>query len=79
MFASALLLFLSACLPLHVFAVPVLEDRADDRFTLFDLPTPLVGPCDLENGPDGALWGQVKLQNLLFKGAQSYAFLVGHS
>lgn len=54
------LLKLSALLPLTVFAAPVLEARADEtRFTLYDLPTPLTGPCDLAEGPDGALWGQV--------------------
>jgi hypothetical protein len=38
-----------------------LEDRAiSDRFTLYDLPTALTGPCDLEVGQDGASWGQVR-------------------
>jgi hypothetical protein len=41
-------------------AAPILEDRAiSDRFTLYDLPTALTGPCDLEVGQDGASWGQV--------------------
>jgi len=52
---------------LTVFASPVLEDRASDRFTLYDLPTPFVGPCDLAAGPDGALWGQGILDNIIFR------------
>jgi hypothetical protein len=27
---------------------------------LYDLPTALTGPCDLEVGQDGASWGQVR-------------------
>lgn len=51
---------LAALLPLGALAAPIVEERAvSDRFTLYDLPTPLTGPCDLEHGPDGALWGQV--------------------
>ncbi|CZT15275.1 uncharacterized protein RCC_12118 [Ramularia collo-cygni] len=49
-------------------AAPVVEQRAvDERFTLYDLPTPLTGPCDLEHGPDGALWGQGILDNIFFR------------
>jgi hypothetical protein len=44
----------------YALTAPILEDRAiSDRFTLYDLPTPLTGPCDLEVGQDGASWGQV--------------------
>lgn len=52
---------------LAVFAAPVLEDRASSRYTLYDLPTPATGPCDLVNGPDGALWGQGILDNIFFR------------
>lgn len=52
----------------HVLSSPILTDRATDpRFTLYDLPTALTGPCDLENGPDGALWGQGILDNIFFR------------
>lgn len=36
-------------------------------FTFYDLPTPLSGPCDLCEGPDGALWGQDQLGPSLFR------------
>jgi hypothetical protein len=59
MLTYATLLSLATLLPLSLTA-PVLEDRVvSDRFTLYDLPTELTGPCDLEVGPDGASWGQV--------------------
>ncbi|KAH7412639.1 hypothetical protein BKA64DRAFT_731018 [Cadophora sp. MPI-SDFR-AT-0126] len=45
----------------------VQEQPEDSRFTLYDLPTPLTGPCDLEHGPDGALWGQGILNNIIFR------------
>lgn len=49
-------------------AVPVLDERQNDaRFRLYDLPTPLTGPCDLEVGPDNALWGQGILKNIFFR------------
>lgn len=60
MFVTTALLSLSTLLPLRCLAAPVVEERAlDPRFTLYDLPTPLTGPCDLEVGQDGASWGQV--------------------
>jgi hypothetical protein len=62
-----LVALVSVLLPLNIFAAPLLEDRADARFTLYDLPTPLTGPCDLEHGPDGALWGQVSAKALCSK------------
>lgn len=37
------------------------------RFTLYDVPTPLAGPCDLWDGPDGAIW------------VRSMRFLVGRA
>jgi hypothetical protein len=60
MLTYASLLSLATILP-HALAAPILEDRAiSDRFTLYDLPTALTGPCDLEVGQDGASWGQVR-------------------
>jgi hypothetical protein len=59
MLSYATLLSIATLLP-RTLAAPVLEDRAvSDRFTLYDLPTELTGPCDLEVGQDGASWGQV--------------------
>jgi streptogramin lyase len=61
-------LLLSAAALSGVLAAPVLDTRAaDPRFTLYDLPTPLVGPCDLEVGHDNALWGQGILKNVIFR------------
>lgn len=44
-----------------VASVP-LEKRLDDndasRFTYYNMPTALAGPCDLANGPDGLIWGE---------------------
>ena len=34
-----------------------------DPFTFYDMPTPLAGPCDLCEGPDGAEWVQDLLVN----------------
>lgn len=60
MLTHAMLLSLAPLLA-HALAAPILEDRAiSDRFTLYDLPTALTGPCDLEVGQDGASWGQVR-------------------
>ena len=44
-----------------------LEDRApdDDRFTIYNLPTTLAGPCDMTTGPDGAIWVSYQLTNKL--------------
>ncbi|CZT24392.1 uncharacterized protein RCC_10117 [Ramularia collo-cygni] len=68
MFAFTALLPFSALIVRHVLAAPLLEDRAiSDRFTLYDLPTPLQAPCDLEVGPDNALWGQSMLKNIIFR------------
>jgi streptogramin lyase len=72
MHSNAILVAVAALLPaVAVFAAPVNEKRAfdasDPRFTMFDLPTPLTGPCDLEHGPDGALWGQGILYNTFFR------------
>jgi streptogramin lyase len=52
---------------LTAFATPVLNNRAEDPFTLYELPTPLSGPCDLTRGPDGAIWGQDLLVNHFFR------------
>ena len=41
--------------------------RQDDSFKFFDLKTPLSGPCDLVEGPDGALWGEAILVNHIFR------------
>ncbi|KAL9060469.1 MAG: hypothetical protein Q9162_000642 [Coniocarpon cinnabarinum] len=41
--------------------------RQDGQFTFFDLETPLSGPCDLVEGPDGALWGEAILVNHIFR------------
>lgn len=65
MYISAVIVSFSSLLSFSALALaaPVVEQRAaavdDDRFTLYDLPTALTGPCDLVHGPDGALWGQV--------------------
>lgn len=42
--------------------LPTIEHH-DDKFTYYDMPTPLSGPCDLTTGPDGALWVQDILTN----------------
>lgn len=34
-------------------------------FTVFDMPEALAGPCDMETGPDGAIWTQYQLDNKL--------------
>lgn len=39
----------------------------NSKFTFYDIPGPLSGPCDLCTGPDGALWGQDQLLNQLFR------------
>lgn len=38
-----------------------------DLFTFYNLHTPLAGPCDLVEGPDGALWGESILVNHIFR------------
>lgn len=38
---------------------------ADDRFTVYTMPTPLAGPCDMTTGPDGAIWVSYMLDNKL--------------
>lgn len=40
------------------FAAPkVFNRRQDDsKFSFYDMPTLLAGPCDLTTGPDGAIW-----------------------
>lgn len=67
MHVSTILYSLGALPILSVSAAPFQERADDPRFTFFDLPTPLVGPCDLEHGPDGALWGQGILDNIFFR------------
>ena len=37
------------------------------RFTFYTLKTPVAGPCDLVEGPDGALWGEGILDNIIFR------------
>ncbi|KAF2165243.1 hypothetical protein M409DRAFT_24625 [Zasmidium cellare ATCC 36951] len=56
-------------LPLTTLSAPTLEERRvrDGRFTFYPLKTPLSGPCDLERGPDGALWGEMILVNKIFR------------
>ncbi|CZT22644.1 uncharacterized protein RCC_08349 [Ramularia collo-cygni] len=44
-----------------------MEKVDDSRFKLYDLPTPLTGPCDLVEGHDGALWGEGVLNNVIFR------------
>ncbi|GIZ37116.1 hypothetical protein CKM354_000057600 [Cercospora kikuchii] len=44
-----------------------LSARQANRFSFFPLKTPLTGPCDLEHGPDGALWGEGILANNIFR------------
>lgn len=43
------------------------QKRDDARFSFFPLKTPLSGPCDLVEGPDGALWGEAILVNHIFR------------
>lgn len=39
----------------------------DGRFTFYEMPTPLAGPCDLAFNPaDGNLYGEQQLINQLF-------------
>lgn len=58
---------ITCLLTLRVLAQPVTEKARSHAFSFYDLPTPLAGPCDLTDGPDGALWGQDILVNLLFR------------
>lgn len=52
---------------LDTLAAPTIENRAVSRFTKYELPDALTGPCDLEAGPDGALWGQGIADNIFFR------------
>nr|POE65866.1 virginiamycin b lyase [Quercus suber] len=58
---------------LLLFAAPMIQSRPskrqgeDSRFTFYSLKTPLAGPCDLIEGPDGALWGESILVNEIFR------------
>lgn len=38
---------------------------APSSFTFYNLPTPLSGPCDSAEGPDGALWVSNILANTI--------------
>lgn len=51
----------------HVAAHPSLETRQAGKFTLYDIPTPAAGPCDLVQGLDGALWGEDILIDKVFR------------
>lgn len=65
-----LLSLLVTLLPLTVLSSPTqLSERQvqDGRFTFYPLKTPLAGPCDLATGPDGALWGEDILVNIIFR------------
>lgn len=55
----------SFLLPAAVSAAPQLLDLSpgDSRFTYYDMPTALAGPCDLTTGPDGAIWAEDILVN----------------
>lgn len=65
--ASILPLLALTALP-TVFTAPVLETRAASRFDLYELPTPLTGPCDLEVDPNGKyLWGIGIADNIFFR------------
>lgn len=37
---------------------PEASAAADSKFTYYEMPTALAGPCDLCTGPDGAIWVQ---------------------
>ena len=64
---NILLLLSLTALP-AVFTVPVLESHAASRFTLYELPTALAGPCDLEVDPNGKyLWGIAIADNFFFR------------
>nr|POE48324.1 virginiamycin b lyase [Quercus suber] len=52
--------------PLLALASPIV-DRAAGTFTFYDMKTLLAGPCDLAEGPDGALWGQDILVDKIFR------------
>jgi streptogramin lyase len=43
------------------------EPRQAGRFTFYNMLTPAAGPCDLAEGPDGALWGEDILVNKIFR------------
>lgn len=65
--ANIFLLLSLTALP-AVFSAPALESRAASRFTLYELPTPLAGPCDLEVDPNGKyLWGIAIADNFFFR------------
>lgn len=52
-------------------ASPLLGNEAvqgeASRFKFYDMPTPRAGPCDLCTGPDGALWGEDQVLNIIFR------------
>lgn len=52
-----------SALALRVAAAPAFADES--RFTVYEMPTPLAGPCDLTTGPDGAIWVSYMLDNKL--------------
>lgn len=59
-----------SALALGAWALPAVEERAAaaaGKFTFYELPTPLSGPCDLTEGPDGALWGEDIAVNYIFR------------
>lgn len=44
---------------------PINEINDPDRFTYYNSPKPLAGPCDLCTGPDGAIWAQNILADVI--------------
>lgn len=48
-------------------AAPALALQQEGRFTIYNIPTPAAGPCDLVEGSDGALWGEDILVNKIFR------------
>ncbi|KJX98321.1 hypothetical protein TI39_contig418g00019 [Zymoseptoria brevis] len=57
------------CLITSAFALPTVEYRQqkDGRFIFHPMKASAAGPCDLVEGPDGALWGQDILVNYIFR------------
>ncbi|MCJ1333384.1 hypothetical protein MMC10_010080 [Thelotrema lepadinum] len=65
MYPAAIKLLLSIILTATTLVA--VSGQSNSNFTFYDLPAVLSGPCDLCEGPDGALWGQDQLGPSLFR------------
>ena len=61
-------------------AAPIERAETDPtRFTYYDMPTVLAGPCDLANGHDGFIWGEDVRSNALSYPKQVYTNIIRSS